>query len=492
VRLVVVVDSRIWLPIGLPAKFVADLKKRFVHPNPDFFRKRGMGFATWGTPQKISTWEEREDSLGKRVTLPRGGAKKLRAACDEAGFELRWMDRSISSPVRFDGFVVDPKDPSKVLYDYQIAAVDLALEKRQGIIRAPTGSGKTAAALSLIQRAGERTLVVVRDRNLLSQWKRTASGSLSIPDREIGEIGGGKFRPGSRLTIALQQSLYAKGNRLEELLRQHSFGMTIVDEVQTVAARTFQEVVDRVPSRYRIGFSADETRRDKMEFLVYDAMGDVLFEITRAQVEARGTVVPVTARVVSTQFRADWYRDASPAERDFTRLVEEMSDDDERNDRLFRLVEELLERDEGPILIFTHRREHAERVADLELSVRRRIPCGLLLGGGADDQRRFQEDLVKFRDGKIKVAIGTYKALGTGHDIPNVAAGICATPISDKNKQFFNQVRGRLARSHPGKARAFGYYLHDVAVFPRQVKALQSWNDGDVETFERGEWKPAR
>lgn len=486
--IVAVIDSRIWLPPELPRDLERGLKRALTHANPDFHRKRAMGFATWGIQSQIKTFDFRADRIGERMTLPLGAVGTLRELADNAGYRVRWQDRRTSAPVDFPSFCVDPKRPERKLRWYQHEAIEAALAKQVGIIRAPTGSGKSIASLAFVQEAGERAMVVVRDGNLLKQWRRVAAGCLDMTEAEIGVIGAGKWRPGDRLTIALQQTLYKNGTELAAMLNAEPFGCVVVDEVQGLAARTFLEVADHFPCKYRIGVSADETRKDKKEFLIYDVMGRVIYEIERDVLEAERVVHPVTVRVVPTDFRADWYATAPAEERDFTRLLDEMVEDHDRNALILDTVEEIVAAAETPALVFTRRRDHAHELADLELSASRGIPCGLLMGGTGADAERFQTDLAALLAGRLKVAAGTFDAIGVGHDLPAIRAGVAATPISSGNRQFFGQVRGRICRSAEGKDDAFLYYLWDRHVFPNQIRRLQQWNDGLVEIREGGRW----
>lgn len=489
--LTVLVDSRIWLPPKLPKDFAQNLRAEFTHSNPDYYKRKATGYSTWGIGRSIKTFDKRVDHprLGERLTLPRGGLRALKRIAADNGIRLRFVDRRISCPVEYPRFCVDPEDPGKVLYPHQLEAVRVALKNHQGVIRAATGGGKTIAALAFLHEVGERAIVILRSTALLKQWLTVAEKCLGIPRKEIGIVmGGRKYRPGKLLTLALQQSLNAKGNRLDELLEEEPFGAVIVDEVQELASKTFQVVIDRFPSKYRIGFSADETRKDKKEFLIYDEVGPMLMEISRQDLEKARVIHPVTVRVIRTEFRADWYRDAEPADRDFNRLLDEMTTDVDRNELLVDLIRDIVQDDETPSLVFTHRRDHADELADKILPLFR-IKCGLLLGGPSSS-RRFDEDMERLYKGQLELAVGTYKSIGIGIDLPLVRSGVCTTPISKSNRQFFGQVRGRLCRTATGKDSATMYYLADLNVFPGQLKALQAWNDGNVEIFSDGSWKP--
>lgn len=473
----VVVDSRIRIEALDDRVLRADVCAAFEHDNPDYHKKRGLGLWVGSTPKKVRTWELVEP---RGLSLPRGGMRRLREIAARRGFAVRSEDRRVSlEAVDFPPFAPDPDDPSAALAAHQRLAIETARRREQGIIRAPTSAGKTHIALALAAEIRQPALVVMRDQKLLDQWLEKAERHLGIPAREIGVIGGGKKTVGRRLTLALQQTLYSQREKLIPIIAP-AFGIVVVDEVHTVAAKTFREVVDRFPARWRIGVSADEKRKDRMEFLTYDVCGDVVLEIERDELEAIGWIHPVDVFVVPTDFRADWYAAGSREERDFTRLVEELVSDAPRNELLMRTIVRAVRGEElSPALVFTHRREHASTLADVTCFADG-LRAGLLLGG-KESEVRFNEDKARLLRRELDVAVGTFQSIGVGIDLPLVECGVVATPIG-ANKQFFNQVRGRLVRRARGKTRAVMFYLWDRHVFPDHVRNLRRWCGDDRVT----------
>lgn len=473
----VIVDSRLRLPAGLSRSFAAALKKSCAHANPDFHKKKAMGFATWGVSSTIATWELHDAGTPtESLSLPRGATQRLREVSAEHGFAPRFLDRRVRHPlVEWPAIRFDPRW-------YQDLALEACLKHEQGVVRAPTGSGKTLTALALAAVVGQPTLVIMRDGNLLAQWHEVAVEKGGLHEREVGILkGGSRLRSGTRLTLALQQTLYGVSFPLDEIAGR--FGMVIVDEVHGVAARTFQGVIGAFPARYRFGFSADETRKDKKEFLVYDQFGRVLYEIDRETLETEGSITPVEVVLVPTDFRADWYRDAQGGERDFNALLDELTVDAERNALIVSLVE-MLSKQQAPSLVFTHRIEHARTLADVELFAAG-VRCGLLLGG--DDNRvRFAEDKLRLKSGDLPVCTGTFTAVGQGIDMPAVLSGVMATPVGN-NRQFFGQVRGRICRPSDGKSLGRLFVIWDRHVFPDMPRRVESWNRGRTSVAELGD-----
>lgn len=476
-ELPVVVDSRLRLPPGLSRSFVAALKRICTHANPDFHKKRAMGMSTYGVEGTIATWVVHDKGTSaESYSLPRGVLHKLRPVAKEVGYFVRVLDRRANHVARgWPELAITPRW-------YQDEAVDACMRFEQGIVRAPTGSGKTLGALTLASVVAQPTLVIMRDSNLLKQWVEVAVEKAGFHRKEIGILKGGKrLLIGERLTLALQQTLWSKSFPLDSVSK--TFGLVMVDEVHTVAAATFQKVIDVFESRYRIGWSADETRKDKKEFLVYDQFGRTIYEIERDVLEEEGTITPVDIICVPTEFSAPWYSFAAPGERDWNGLLDDLTTDDDRNSIVVALTKRLGEMGELPALIFSHRVEHARTIADVALFAAG-IRSGLLLGQ-EENAVRFAEDKAKLKAGDLEVCAGTFQAVGQGIDMPAVRSGILATPIG-ANRQFFNQVRGRVCRPSPGKERGTLYVLWDREIYPNLPRTLENWNGGtvDVRTVE--------
>jgi superfamily II DNA or RNA helicase len=468
-RIEVIVDSRLRVRrADLPDMVASELVTAFTYQNPEFSKKRAMGFSTYGVPLTVSTC-----ASGKEwITLPRGGTQKVRAALAMYGLKPTFVDKRLRLP-----YIEMPKH-QLMLRPYQQSAVERMIERENCLLRAPTGSGKTSVAIALIARLGQPSLVILWSSNLLEQWRARLTRELGLRDKDIGVVRGSRaaIRP---ITLAMQQTLWSRD--LSELSSR--FGLVVVDEVQRVAARTFRDVVDAFPARYRFGISADERRKDRMDFLTRDLFGPPAADIPLEELVEEGSVHDVEILVVPTEFRADWYGgDGDIREAfDFNRLLEEMTHDDARNAQVAGRVRESVA--EGhPTLVFTHRVEHARFLADEVLAGE---GCGLLLGG-PENSVRFEEDRRRLLDGKAKSAVGTVQAIGQGLDLPSVSRGVVSTPIAG-NRQVFGQVRGRICRTSEGKEDAALYYLWDQHVYPKHLKNMVAWN-ATVKVLDGCEW----
>jgi superfamily II DNA or RNA helicase len=410
------------------------------------------------------------------LSFPRGGLARVRAVLKANGIAWRVEDRrtwDFPEP----GFREHRLEPR----GYQVEMIEAAVAKQNCLLHAPTGSGKTSAAFGLLARLKRRALVMVWTGNLLEQWRARCQSELGM---EAGEIRGDKtnIQP---VTLAMQQTIVSRFQSGDTELAD-AFDVVVCDEVQRFAAPTLFASVDPFTARYRVGISADSSRRDGKEFLTRDLFGQVAYEVAEDRLVDEGAVVEVEICVVPTDFRADWYRfggqDAPGA---YPRLLKQMVADEARNELALQIAQR--EMDEGEqVLLFSHRVEHA-RSLDATL-VQRGYRSGVMLGGSGQAEvfRRTAAGLRDKGPERKMAGCGTYQAIAQGLDLPTVGRGIAVTPIGN-NRQQMGQTKGRLCRSATGKGSGRLWYLHDRHVYGRKViENLNKWFR--VRALWNGEW----
>lgn len=497
----IVLDNRIRIPMAkvldLPPACRQDLRRAFTHDNPQRVILRRMGVG-WNEPETYETW--REDGSPAHLHFPRGGLRRVREVLHRHGVDWEVDDRRTRGEGP-SGALPPYLGPKRARGDAAMAHRWRHLEELAGnaergqncIVRTPTGGGKTSGLLKLAAKINLPTLVVVPTSGLFKQWRERAVEELDMDEDDVGYVAQSRCDL-APLTIALQPSLARKmedpGARRD--LTSY-FGCVLGDEVQYFAATTFFAVIDPFPAKYRIGTSADHRRKDKKEFLVHDQFGDVVFEISYDELVARGVIVPVEVRVLPTKFDAPWYgmRDADdPDDRrevDFTRLCTEMGEDHDRNELAVDAARQEVKAG-AQVIVLTHQREHCLRLADM-MRLEGLSP-GFLIGGD-DYSDEYDRTKAGLKDGSVRCAVGTYKATGTGIDLPRVDAVVAATPIG-ANEQLFNQVRGRPCRSADGKTEGRLWYLWDEEVFPTHLANVNRWSGERARVMRDGEWRGAR
>lgn len=471
------IDSRVRIeaPNGFELERIC---AEFQYPNPSFGDARRPD-----EQETIRTW--RQDSSNV-LSVPRGGIERVLEIQAASMANDAKLGRDAGRGVRSDARTWRYPEPGFpdcriALRPYQERMVDAAESATTCLLRAPTGSGKTTAAIALLARLKRRSLVGVWEGGLERQWRERLRSELDISPENIGTVRGSetRIRP---VTIAMIQTLYRRFSDGDRSLAD-AFDVVVGDEIQRAAADSLYAVFDEFSALYRIGISADETRRDGKEQLTYDLFGDVACSVDSAELVESGAIVDVEMLVVPTGFQAGWYR----YRQDFNRLLNKMCADETRNALLLDVVGRIV-RQGHQCLVFTHRVEHARQLDARLTGLGIRSDCML---GGVENKEAYDVTRDAVRAGRARVGIGTYGAIAQGIDLPTVSRGVVATPIGG-NKQLLNQVKGRLCRQPGDKRDAKLVFMWDRLVYGKKVlRNLCSWFDR-VSLLEGERWVSAK
>lgn len=450
-----------------------EIKTTFTYKNLTYYRKKQMGFFVDNLSPFDVSWSYKKDPTTDEdvIVVPRGGIKRVVKILEKYKFLPSWIDERITTePVL--GYENDV-----VLWDEQKPLVEAMLKHETCLIRSPTASGKTEAALKLIEHLLPlvgRVLVVIwegtKKSGLLEQWIDRTSKRFGIAKDDVGIISGQKKKV-CDITIGMQQTLK---NHIDEY--RYQFGAVICDEVQRFAANTFHEFVRKMPAKYRIGISADETRKDKREHLIYDAFGEVVEEIDKEILLGRNLICPVVVRIIPTEYKyflrvddkyVPW-NELDSAMKDFNIFLRDLYHDDNRESLIASFLIPCL-RAGLTTLVATHRVEHAKKWQQYIIS--QGFSCGLMLGG-TENAEEFGVTANSLRSRRIQCGVGTIQKVSTAHDIPALERGFVLGPLAG-NIQLFNQMSGRLGRSYPGKEVAYLYYFWDRHCYPQHNKLLK-------------------
>jgi len=290
------VDSRVHFPKdAIAPDELRKLCDRFTHDNPEFARWEALPshLRRGREPDAfVRTYRIEKD----RASFPRGKLVEIAMLLGSIGHSVKIDDRrELGNGPKPKGVAFDSRIE---LWDYQKEMVTAALEFESGVLRGPTGCGKTIVGEAIALATGLCTLIVVPTEEIFKQWLRRLREELGMHERDIGIIRGPKLKIGP-ITVAMVQTLAKKVHLVAD-----QFGAVIFDEVQRAAAKTFYQAIDGLPTKYRIGISADERRKDRKEFLVYDVFGEVAYEVEKKRVELTGAVYDVEVRLIPTTFRA--------------------------------------------------------------------------------------------------------------------------------------------------------------------------------------------
>jgi len=412
---------------GLPQSTVRLIRETFNFENPNYIKNERLGFKNFGVPRFIELLTESSDCYH----LPRGCVGQLSKIVD-----ITVTDKTTQNPVVFP-------PSSLALRDYQHQALNAMLLGNQGLLISPCGTGKTEIGCAIIHARKQKSLVLVHTKDLAQQWRERIQTRLNI---EPGIIGAGKWDDSKLITIATVQSLQ---NGLEPAFTSQ-FGLVILDEGHHSPARTFGEIVNQFPTRYRYALTATPKRSDGLEFLMHAAFGRTLYEIQDADLSDDQTITPSVVVVETGSY--------FPEIDSYDQLLSRLFQDENRNNLIIEtLSKEAI--DGHSCLVLSQRISHINLLSKMLNDSFPAIRTAIITGKESQTFRRTA--LEDMREGKIAVLFAVQLA-NEGLDIPKLDRLFLCAPIRSTSRLI--QQIGRIKRPFPGKQDAVIYDFLDDCI----------------------------
>jgi len=416
-RLHVAETARVALA-DLPDEVAARLRARFTHENPAYWDARRNRRPCRLLPRQLTSYDETADEL----RLPRGALPEVQHGL-LASFAPIVDDRTVFPPRAPLAFAGD-------LRDYQRAAIDACVDRANGVVVAPTGSGKTVVALGLVARLATPALFLVHTNVLVQQTALRVRTFLGI---EPAIFAGGRRELGD-VTLATVQSLNRAG--VEGVADR--FGLVLLDEAHHCPAYSFRWLLASFRARYRIGLTATPERKDRLHPILFDVVGPVISSIGKPALEECHAILRPELVAVETGF-GFFYR------RNWASLVTSLTRNAARN---ALVVEAVLQNHRSRSLVTTERIDHAERLAEL-LAVH--LPGQVACVHGQLPRETVDLRLAALAAGTIRVVVATTSLVGEGFDLPDLDTLFVTVPHGNPAKAA--QLLGRILRPSPGKGR---------------------------------------
>lgn len=402
-------------------------KENLVLQNPDYYQKQKMGRWTGNTPKEISLYEK----MGNHVWIPFGCYAEFFKAFPNTPY------KAVFAPVRHFDY-----KSSINLYDYQEKAIQAVLERKNGVLVAMCGSGKTQMGLEIIARIGGRALWLTHTQDLLNQSMNRAKSVFDAPLNSYGTITAGKVNIGKGLTFATIQTLCNVD--LKEY--EDYWDVVVVDECAHCAGSPtkvtqFYKVLSNLRARYKIGLTATPKRADGLEKSMFALLGDKVIEIDQSEIADKTCEVKVMTLFTgyTPDYNAVLMGDGTL---DYASLVDDMIQDAER----FDFVQKVVNSVDGPTIVLANRVEYLKRLTD---ACKLRAICLSALGQSKAAKEERKMALEKLNNGELDVLFCTYQLAAEGLDVPSLRYVIFATPEKDPSR--IQQSGGRVARKADGK-----------------------------------------
>ncbi|MFR9165111.1 MAG: TOTE conflict system archaeo-eukaryotic primase domain-containing protein [Dysgonomonas sp.] len=441
-ELEIVINSEIYLKrIQLNQKLIEFLRDNLNFLNSDYIVKKRLGKTAYNVEKYFKLIEETPDG----IIIPRGFAATLIHFCNLENIPVRIIDERC----KHDEIEVNSKID---LLPHQEEVLERTAIKDFGVIVAPPGSGKTIIGLELIAQKKQPTLILVHRKQLFDQWVDRIQNFLSIPKKQIGQIGNQKDKSGKEITVAMIQSL-TRGD-ITELKNQ--FGMIIVDECHHIPAKSFREVITQLNCYYLYGLTATPKRKNNDEKLIYVYIGNIIYEMTQKELmESQNSRAEINIRETELFAPYDYKID------NYETISQILIFDTNRNNLILKDIDENISRFKS-ILILTERKSH---VNVLNLYLKEKYETIAI--SGDDSERSRKSKLEQIAQGHFQIIISTGQYFGEGIDINALECLFIVYPFAFEGKLV--QYIGRVQRS--GKTPViFDYRDSKIDYFEKMFK----------------------
>ena len=441
----------------LTREFRVDLKKSFRFTNPDYNVEEDNG-----EPQYIFLSSYNKES--QTMTVPRGSLnfieKVLTREAKRQKVEFIKSDERLSRPLKYSLPTI--KSEYKLRH-YQQKIVDIGYKHQQGLFVSPCGSGKTIAAIALMQKCQQHSLVIVPDNEILKQWIERLVQATGISPYRIGILTSKSITINEiplehkvkSITIATNASLF---KRVTDKSFCEQFGFVVLDEAHLVGARTFREVMNSFPAKYRFGFTATDYRNDGLSNFLTLFCGDKLYEVTDDDLIEAGQLIKPHLEVVTTDFSYEYNYNYRAA---WNYMLKSMASNRQRNLDIVDLVRKEYE-EKRMVLIVAKLVDHCKKLEGLLKQRIKGIRVGLMAGEKYDTAT-----VESARQGNIDVILSVDRAK-MGLDIKPLETVILVAPRNAQNE--IEQIVGRVARPDT----CFGKYKDKADKYAKVIDMFDS------------------
>ena len=453
-EIVITRSNMLYIPLSqLSSKVLNHLRRIASFRNPEFYSKQALRLSTYQTPRIISC----ADLTDEYLTLPRGCEDALTTLLKEKNVAYRFEDktnhgRAIS--VHFSGN----------LRKNQQEAVNALASNNMGVLSATTAFGKTVAAIGLIAEHSVNTLILIHTKALLDQWVQRLEQFLVVDDVPIIEKGkhkknlspiGTLSSTGNKLhgiiDIALMQSCMMDGE-VKPFVKD--YGLVIADECHHVSAINFEQILKAVNARFVYGLTATPIRKDGHQPIIFMQCGPI-----RYNADAKAQMRDQTfQRLLVPRFTP--FRPVNGEDLSFTKVAQQLAEDEYRNLFIVKDVIEALKEGRSPIIL-TSRTAHVEILANL---LKPHCPNVITLVGSEStkEKRMKMEYLQSIPSTEPLVIVATGKYVGEGFDYARLDTLFLVLPVAWKG--IVAQYAGRLHREFEGKQDVQIYDYIDIRV----------------------------
>ena len=336
-------------------------------------------------------------------------------------------------------------------YDYQEELILKGINRKRGIIKSPTGSGKTLIMAGLVKAfAGQNMVILFNAKQLLKQTYDFFTKDCRLDN--IGICFGEGYINGDIMLCTVQS--------IERILDTHlkEAKVLMVDECHEFAnGKTTLAAINSFPNaQYRIGFTATPPSDKIPKYNLEGAFGPVWEVVNTADLIDSGKLTKPIIQLIERSYTASGVDE----DMSYPEVYDEyIVNNDLRNKVIREITDDIRKRfKRARILILTKSLDHGRALENLLGE-----SCEFLEGANSIGER--YKAISRFRGSKSsRILIGT-KILQTGINIEEITHFINARGM--KSEIATLQALGRALRRHDSKKKVYVYDFLDKEKYLR-------------------------
>ncbi|ACB37255.1 putative helicase [Betalipothrixvirus uzonense] len=341
-----------------------------------------------------------------------------------------------------------------------------------GVIKAPTGSGKSVIAIlsaleMLKNKSNAKIIYAVNSTTLLKQFQNFAKKEdlpFVLVSGEVNELQKGEKSDLIALSISYyySQKKQNKNEKLKELISNAD--LVIVDEAHHTPANIVKSLLLDSPNSIRLGLSATPLREDGRELEIMGLLGKISFTIDYTELVQNRYLVPIeyisfepklSEKIEKKIKNIELMYTDSPFAKFYSALLRMFENSPYTNKQI---IQKIISLNKYPALVIVRRIRHAELLSKM-------FDESGINADWVSSKTNLEERIQKIealKNGKLQVLISTSLA-DEGLDIPNLRLVVLLSQGKSRIKLI--QRIGRVMR--PAKQKEKGYvldinYAHEI------------------------------
>jgi superfamily II DNA or RNA helicase len=364
--------------------------------------------------KKIEVLKKCYKSYGQKETLfLTGFLPKIQLYLESVGYELELINHhNVEIPIKNKYILIDKDMKAITFREDQIQLMEEAFKNKRGIIKSPTGSGKSILMLGITARfkKSSNILVLCHNAGIVRQLYADFTKYFKKVVMFGGDVDPGlKFEPlKQRIILSTIQSF----SKIHPYNYCDYFDCVMVDEAHRVSSFTglYADVLQNLLAPYRFGFTATLPTVVEAQFAYEGLIGPLIAELSINQAAELNILAKPKLKITKAGFPHN-LRDI----RDYHTVYEEgIVQNRTRNMQIVGIIRDCIDRNET-VLVFVSKIAHGNNIE--KLCFDEGINITFVQGSSDIETReRIRNELNK---GSIKAVLST-TVWKEGINIPNL------------------------------------------------------------------------